>query len=239
MIENSTGQQFSSEEWVRPKSSFKEYVITVNRCIDSFTKENSVITLVEKNEFSLLNYHSLLRSIFHQVYFSSASFGIAGAMASNVSLPVRNYLLHHAEEEMHHWTWILEDLKNTGYRGPDPRSEHPNWAAQAYLAYGVYLSVFNPLGRMAMAHVLEGISGKFGGEYGIKVLQQLRLPKEHAKFFILHGELDQGHSADIAGMFESLNLTPQQWSEMEHVARTTSKMYKNIYNFSAGESLIL
>lgn len=220
------------EKWQRPKSSFESFLKTQESAVKDFLKDNRVIEKIEANAFSIDSYHSLLRSIFHQVYFSSTSFGLAGAMSSLVSPPVRTYLLHHAEEEMNHWTWILQDLKSTGFKGVDPRSEHTNWAAQAYLSYGVYLALFNPLGRLAMAQVLEGISGTFGTSYGMKALMQLKLKKEQAQFFLVHGELDQGHAADINDVLKNENLTPEQWADMENVARVTSQLYKNIYNFS-------
>lgn len=220
------------EKWVRPKSSSESYKKTQEQAVQDFLKGNQLIDLLEQGDFSLVHYHGLLRSIFHQVYFSSTSFAMAGAMSSTSSPAVRTYLLHHAEEEMNHWQWILEDLQSTGFKGTDPRSEHPTWAAQAYLSYGVYLSLFNPVGRLAMAQVLEGISGAFGTAYGMKALQSLKIKKEQAKFFLMHGELDQGHSHDIDEVLKKENLTPEQWSELEHVARTTARLYKNIYNDS-------
>jgi len=221
-----------TEKWNRPKSTLNSYVKTHEQAVADFTRDNQVIALLDSGKFALKNYHALLRAIFHQVYFSSSSFAIASAMNSHSSLNARRYLLHHAEEEMDHWQWILEDLKSTGYKGPDPREEHPNWAAQAYISYGVYLSMFKPVGRLAMSRVLEGISGKFGGFYGDVFVQSLKLNKENAKFFLVHGDLDQGHSADIGSLLEKENLSPEEWSDMEHIARTTSTLYKNIYNLS-------
>lgn len=221
-----------SEKWNRPKSSLQGYQKVQSEAVQDFLKGNKIIELLETNSFSAKHYHCLLTSIFHQVYFSSTSFAIAGAMASNTSVNVRTYLMHHAEEEMNHWQWIIEDLQSTGFQGADPRSEHPTWAAQGYLSYGVYLSMFNPIGRLAMAQVLEGISGSFGTSYGMKALQSLKIKKEQAKFFLMHGELDQGHAQDIDEVLKNENLTPEQWSELEHVARTTAQLYKNIYNHS-------
>ena len=157
-------------------------------------------------------------------------------MSANSSSTISRYLLHHADEEMDHWQWILEDLKSTGYKGRDPREEHPTWAAQSYLSYGVYLSFFNPTGRLAMAQVLEGISAQFGLNYGAKALHCLKIPKEHAKFFMLHGELDQSHAREIGALLQDESLSPEMWSELEHTARTTAVLYRNIYNLSVENS---
>lgn len=88
-----------------------------------------------------------------------------------------------------------------------------------------------------MAQVLEGISGDFGLKYGFVALQTLNLKKEQAKFFLVHGELDQGHSQEVAEVLAQENLSPKAWGELIHVAKTTSHLYKNIYNYAMTEGL--
>lgn len=227
----------TSQEWTspppRPQSSFQSYQKTVESSIEAFVSENLLVELLEKKQARLEHYHRLLIGIFHQVYYSSTSFALAGAMCTRLDIRARQYLLHHAEEEQDHWQWILNDLKNTGYTGPDPRGTFPNWAAQSYLSYGIYLASFQPLGRLAMAHTLEGISGKFGLKLGAQMLGLLGLKKEQAQFFLAHGELDQGHTQDIVDLLEQLRLTPEECAEFEHITQTTSQLYKNIYNHAA------
>ena len=228
-----------NQTWKKPEGSFDLYVSSHKEALSDFLSGNLVTDLIAKGQFSTRHYHSLLKTIFHQVYFSSTSFGLAGALISNKSVAARTYLLHHAEEEMNHWTWILDDLNSTGYRGVDPREEHPNWAAQSYLSYGVYLSVFNPIARLAMAQVLEGVSGEFGIKYGLKAIEQVKITKDQAKFFLLHGELDQGHTQDIEDVLKSEKLSPSEWADLAHVAKTTSRLYKNLYNYAMTEGLDL
>ena len=222
----------SISKFETPVSSYEGYVASVNSAVKSFLDGNLITEALEKGEFAMANYHALLRTIFHQVYFSSTSFSLGGAMSSRLSEPVRAYLMHHAEEEKDHWRWILNDLKATGYSGPDPVREFPNWAAQAYLSYGVFLALFNPFGRLAMAQVLEGISGTFGTKYGMRAAEILKLNKDQMQFFLAHGELDQGHSAEIADVIARESLTPAQWAELGHVAETTAHLYRQLYNFS-------
>lgn len=213
-------------------STFDNYLKTVDQNIQSFAQGNLVIDKINNGTFQIVDYHRLLLSLFHQVCHSSTSFAIAGAMSSNISPAIKDYLLHHAEEEKSHWAWILEDLESTGYNGPDPRSTFPNWAAQSYLSYGVYLSFFDPVGRLAMANCLEGISGRYGIEMGMKGLHKLGLKKEQAKFFLAHGELDQGHTEDIVALLKESRISPEGWASLENVVTVTTKLYRNIYNSS-------
>lgn len=216
----------------RPQSSPEGYMAAVEGAIADFSKDNQVFTKISQKNFTITDYHRLLTSIFHQVFYSSTSFAIAGGMLAQSNLIARDYLFHHAEEEKDHWIWILQDLESTGYKGEDPRCGFPNPAAQAYLSYGVFLSMMKPLGRLAMANVLEGISARYGLSTGKNVVGTLGITKEQAKFFILHGELDQGHSQDIVEVLKaSQNVSAEDWAELSHIARTTAVLYRNIYNF--------
>lgn len=221
-------------DYTRPfefkKSTFSDFEIIANKAINDFVLENKVITAIESNTFNIKMYHSLLNNIFHQVYNSSGSFALAGSMCNTSQVKEREYLFHHAEEEMTHWQWILNDLKETNYTGLDPRDCFPQPSTSAYLSYAYYLSLKFPLGRLAMAYVLEGISGTFGLKYGAVVLRSLKLQPNQAQFFMAHGELDQGHEKDILQILSNSNLTPSEIAHLANVAQTTSALYKRIYN---------
>ncbi len=213
-------------------ATFSSFERTVKSSIDNFILDNKVIGSLEKRTLRIENYHALLISIFHQVFNSSGSFALAGSMCNPSQIAAREYLFHHAEEEMTHWQWILEDLKSTGYSGKDPRDLEPKIDTTAYLSYGYYLALKFPIGRLAMALVLEGISGSFGLKYGELVLQQLQLKKEQAKFYLAHGELDQGHQKDIFSILSHSKLNDDETGQLAQVAINTVTLYKRIYNSS-------
>jgi hypothetical protein len=211
-------------------NTFSEFENNAKAAISSFIIDNKVIQSIETGKFDVKMYHKLLISIFHQVYNSSGSFALAGSMCNTSQIVERQYLFHHAEEEMTHWQWILNDLKSTGYAGPDPRDLLPAPNTTAYLSYAYYLALKFPVGRLAMALVLEGISGSFGLKYGARVLMNLKLRPDQAQFFMAHGELDQGHEADIIKILSKSNLSPSDLAQLSHVATTTAELYKRIYN---------
>ena len=80
-------------------------------------------------------------------------------MCDNRYFKIREYLLHHAEEEQDHWKWIIQNLKDTGFEGPDPREVFPTIPTQAYISFAMYLAHKQPVSRLAMGYVLEGLSG--------------------------------------------------------------------------------
>lgn len=213
--------------------TFAEFETTAKQAISGFVVDNKIIGAIESGKFDIKMYHKLLSGIFHQVFNSSGSFALAGSMCNTSQVVEREYLFHHAEEEMTHWQWILSDLSATGYSGADPRDILPSASTTAYLSYAYYLALKFPIGRLAMALVLEGISGTFGLKYGAQVMGTLRLRPDQAQFFLAHGELDQGHEVDILKVLSRSNLSPQEITQLSHVATTTSELYKRIYNEAA------
>ena len=213
-----------------PESNFKKFAKRATQCVEDFTTNNAAIKLIDNNEFEMEHLHNLLNSLFHQVYNGSASFALAGSMCDSRFFKIREYLFHHAEEEQDHWKWIIQNLRDTGFEGADPRETFPSFQTQAYVSFAMYLAHKQPVARLAMAFVLEGLSGALGIDYGAKVAQQLGLQREQLSFFLLHGELDKGHSHDILDVLEASTFTPYEWAWCEYAADCTLYLYRDIYN---------
>lgn len=213
-----------------PESNFKKFARRANQCVEDFTKHNAAIKLIDDDAFEMEHLHSLLNALFHQVYNSSSSFALGGAMCDSRYFKIREYLFHHAEEEQDHWKWIIQNLRDTGFCGADPRETFPSFQTQAYISFAMFLAHRQPVARLAMAFVLEGLSGALGIEYGAKVAQHLGLNKQQLSFFLLHGELDKGHSHDILDVLESASLTSYEWAWCEYAADCTLYLYRDIYN---------
>ena len=227
---------YSSVESVQlnyPESNFEQFAETAKSCVERFTRHNAIIDLIDNKQLEIGHFHNLLQTLFHQVYMSSTSFALAGAMCENRNYKVREYLLHHAEEEQDHWKWIVQNLRDTGYTGADPREVFPSFPTQSYISFAMYLANKQPAARLAMGYVLEGLSGQLGVEYGQKAALQLKLSREQMSFFLLHGELDAGHSQDILDVLSEAPLTPYEWAYCQYAAECTLHLYKALYNHAA------
>lgn len=200
----------------------------VNQCIQNFS-EIELSKKIKNSSFTLENYHSLLLMIFHQVKNSSSSFALAAAQLPDDCESAKEYLFHHAEEEKLHWNWVLQDLKNTKYLGPDPKTMYPMPSCQAYIAYNYYIALKFPLGRLAIASVLEGYGAAYGKEYATSVSKTLQLKPDQMIFFLGHGDTDIGHTKEILDVLTKTPLTNQDLKMMENVAITTSVLYSNMY----------
>ena len=211
-------------------ATLKELENTIENAVSSFEKNNLLIDKINSRKLEMKDYHALLLSLFQQVWRSSNSFALAAASIDMRHQVAREYLLHHAEEEKTHWTWILSDLKGSGYMGLDPRTTHPHHVTVGYFSYAMFLGSHFPIGRLCMAAVLEGISGTFGPKFGPEVLKQLKINPEHLQFFRSHGELDQGHSKAILDIIRKTELTGYEKWQLIGVAQNTVELYKAIYN---------
>ena len=214
-----------------PSATFEDFKRVAHESVERF-RENKLVSNLEDGNFSLENYHQLLLTLFHQVYYSSSSFGLAGTMMDSKQFKVREYLMEHAEEEKEHWTWIINDLRESGYTGADPRSTFPSKPTQAYIAFAMFIAHKHPVSRLAMGFVLEDLSGKFGVKYGSKAAEILGLSRNQDSFTVQHGELDQGHSHDIIEVLGEADLTPYEWAHCCHTAKLTIELYNDMYNYA-------
>ncbi len=189
--------------------------------------------MLRNKELKIHHLHALLNTIFHQVYMSSTSFALGGVCTDNRHHQVREYFYSHAEEEQDHWKWIIQNLRDTGYKGPDPREVFPPQVTMSYLSFATYLALKQPICRLAMGYILEGVSGALGEKYGMMAVEQLGLQTSQMTFFIQHGQLDKGHSEDILEVLQNASLTPYEWAWCVYAAECTQQFYKAMYNHAA------
>jgi hypothetical protein len=196
--------------------------------------DNALCRRLDAGVITRADYHALLRTLFHQTFEGPATFALAGFHCDPRHVEARAYLMHHAEEEKEHWRWVINDLRASGDEGPDPRETFPGPATQAYVAFNVYTAVRAPVARLGIAAVLEGIGGRWGGEYGGRLCRSLGLGREQASFFLSHGELDKGHVEEVFGVIDRADLGPQDWAWLAHAARTAGALYRGMYD-AAGD----
>lgn len=206
---------------------------TINSWLRHFPK-NRFCTKIDEGKLTMPDYHRLLKTLFHQVYFSANSFALAAAHCHPRQTAARDYLMKHAEEEKTHWTWILKDLNSTGYRGRDPRDEFPHEAADAYVAYNFYTAQKMPLGRLAIATMLESLAGSIGKGYSERMIAQLELKPEQAYFFFGHAESDVGHTEELWKVLAECEISRNDWGWMCQAAATAASLYFHIYDECAG-----
>jgi heme oxygenase len=214
---------------LREDSALIEFKDAVQTCVEQF-KTNRIFRKVDNSQVVFTDYHNMLLMLFHQVLSSSSTFSLAAAHMSQFRTLAREYLMKHADEEKSHWSWILNDLRSTGYSGPDPRSTFPSEACQAYISFNFHMATRMPITRLAIATVLESIGATYGKDYASKICKQLKLTAPQASFFFGHGDTDVGHTRELLEVINSCQLTPDEWKWMAYAAETAYKMYYRMYD---------
>lgn len=200
--------------------------------IENF-RQNRMFQRLDSGAMTKADYHSLLLMIFPQTFEVPGTFALAGVNCSARFQQVKEYLFHHADEEKTHWQWVIDDLKNTGYTGEDPRQLFPRPACQSYISFNYYTALKMPVARLAIATVLEGIGAQYGREYGARLFKALNLKPEQATFFLRHGETDREHIIELWKVIDSCELTENEWQWMCHAARMAGLLYKAMYDEAA------
>lgn len=194
---------------------------------------NRLCQRVDDGSLEMKHYHAILTTIFHQTYSSPYTFARAAVNCSWRHEAAKDYLLRHAEEERTHWRWVLNDLSATGYQGPSPRTGFPHLTCQAYIGLNYYVAEQMPIARLAIAAVLEGIGGRYGGAYARRLVTKLGLNSQQTQFFSGHSETDIVHTAEIHKVIEQCELTPEEWGWMVYAARTAGQFYRAMYDHEA------
>ena len=192
--------------------------------------DNATCRRLDAGELQVADYHRLLLTLFQQTFEGPGTFALAGFHCDTRFERARQYLVHHAEEEHEHWRWVIDDLRSSGYTGPDPRETWPCPETQAYVAFNVYTATRHPLARLGIAAVLEGIGGRWGTPYGRKLVEQLDLKPTQCTFFLAHGELDRGHVEEVFEVIDSCDLDERAWGWLTHAARTAGVLYRAMYD---------
>jgi hypothetical protein len=209
--------------------------VTVNdfrTVLDEQAKQFSVAPLclrLQNHDVTISDYHHILRTIFRQVQESATTFSMAAAHCSNRHFKAKSYLMAHAEEEKLHWQWILSDLAATGYDGPSPADSTPSASGQVYVAYNYYTAATNPIGRLAIAAVLENIGASYGRQFSTLIAKQLKLAPDQLQFFFGHGDTDVGHTEDILNVLVESNLTENEWAVMCNIGEIAGGLYRAMY----------
>lgn len=101
-------------------------------------------------------YVRYLINAFKYAEFSSPVMGTGALRCMEDPPKLATYLLHHADEEMGHHYWALQDLKDLGVNEEQARAASPVPACSTLVGYIHYVAGFeNPLGPFGWLYVLE------------------------------------------------------------------------------------
>lgn len=190
---------------------------------------NSFCRAVTDGTISIDAYARLLRQLYFQVRSSPTTFALAACHCKDDQLPLRDYFLKHAHEEKTHHSWILDDLRECGVTELDEIASTVPAAAECYVAYNYYIATVFPLGRLAIAYVLETLGGRFAASLATRGISILQLRREQATFFLSHATTDAVHMNEVAQTLREF-ARGSDWEALSRVASNAARLYANLYN---------
>jgi hypothetical protein len=196
--------------------------------IEAFER-NGLIAQLDRGDLAMVDYRRMLQTLFHQVRLSSTTFAMAATHLPPHLHAVRAYLFRHAHEEADHWRWIVSDLEATGGLAAETESSAMAVPVAAYVGYNFYIATAQPLGRLAIASVLEGIGGRFGSKYARRLVQALGLRPEQLAFLMGHSESDAVHSEELKQVLVDCVQSDAEWLALSHIAATAGALYTALY----------
>jgi len=152
----------------------------------------------------LCTVHASIRATVPLLRLASES---ARAMAETdpVAAQLVEYYAEHAEEEVDHDDWLLDDLESLGLSRQDvlARMPSPNVAALVGSQY-YWIENHHPIAFMGYLAVLERPSDP---GYYRRVVERTGLPPESMRTLLHHAELDTEHLEELDNQLDNLPLT--------------------------------
>lgn len=170
------------------------------------------------------DYARYLLNVWHYALHSSKVIGLAGSRAVNSHPQLADYLFHHAQEELGHDAWVLEDLNNLGWSNEQVMKTRATPKCAAMIGYEYYLAgIANPVSLFGWLYILEAMGDDLGKEVAMKIAQSPKL-KNSAKFIRGHGVADEAHTEDLTKMIGTY-IKGRDRDDVVHVAEVVKMLY--------------
>ncbi len=152
--------------------------------------------------------HTIIRSSVSLINAAGDS-AAQRANSDEVSRKIATYYKSHAQEELHHDDWLLEDIIALGTPRADVLARLPSPAVASLVGAQYYWALHvHPVSLFGYLAVLEG------NPTSLKQLDAIRkkhaLPPDGLRTMIKHARLDPHHRDEIFAQLDDLPLTENQ-----------------------------
>jgi hypothetical protein len=176
-------------------------------------------------------YRRYLTNVYHYACHSAEVIALAGSRCTRTHPEASRYLLHHAEEEMGHELWALDDLKVLGADETAVRASRPVPACAAMIAFEYYIAGrVNPVGLFGWLYVLEAMGDDLGKRVASALQTALDGGGRGVRFVAGHGVADHDHTADLTRVISQHINAPQDIADVNHVADVSADLYVRIFD---------
>lgn len=205
------------------------------RTVDEL-KDTRVIRALFDETLDRDAYIRYLTNVYYYAQFSPRLMATAAARCMSTHRELATYLLHHAEEEMGHELWALEDLRDLGVSEYEARAARPVPSCDAMVGYVHYIADHgNPIGLFGWMYVLEGVGSDFGIVAAERLKQALGEAASAVRFVEQHGINDADHADDLAQQIDRYLILDDDRATVTHVADVVRDLYLRMFREIGGE----
>jgi pyrroloquinoline quinone (PQQ) biosynthesis protein C len=205
-----------------------EYLNKVRKNVREAISATPAVTAVLKGNASPAVYKHYLSNVWHYAQHSGTVIAIAGARCVQSHPALAAYLLHHAQDELGHDVWALQDLEVMGVDADEVRASRPLPACAAMIGYEYYLAAHaNPVSLFGWLFVLEAMGDDLGHVVARRVREALNAA-EGVKFLAGHGEADEEHTKEIIDQIRT-NIPAADMPDVHHVADVIGSLYVRLF----------
>jgi pyrroloquinoline quinone (PQQ) biosynthesis protein C len=207
-----------------------EYLRAVRRRVLEQLTGVEAIKGVLAGRADLALYGRYLANVFHYASHSAEVIALAGGRCTRTHPAASRYLLHHAEEEMGHELWALEDLAALGVDAAVVRAGRPVPACAAMIAFEYYIAGrANPVGLFGWLYVLEAMGDDLGKRVAAGLQRAFDGSTRGIKFVAGHGVADHDHTAELTDVISRHITVSQDIADVNHVADVSADLYVRMF----------
>ncbi len=184
-------------------------------------------------------YVAYLTNVFHYAQHSATVIALAGSRCVASHPALAQYLFKHADEELGHEQWALDDLAALGVPAERVRASRPVPACAAMVGYEYFIAGHaNPVGLFGWLYTLEAMGDELGGRIAQAAAPRLAgAGGRGVKFLAGHGVADHDPTADLTRMISTHVAEAADKADVDHVADVVGQLYVDMFRqIAAGAS---
>jgi pyrroloquinoline quinone (PQQ) biosynthesis protein C len=203
-------------------------LLSIRRAVLEGLKDTPLVARTLAGDPDLAAYARYLTNVWHYAQHSATVIALAGARCVASHPPLAEYLLHHAQEELGHERWALDDLGALGVSAEDVRRTRPVPACAAMIGFEYYTAAHdNPVGIFGWLYVLEAMGDDLGS-LAADALRRGLGRAEGLKFLAGHAEADVAHTNDLTTQIGA-QVRGTDLEDVVHVARVVGDLYVRMF----------
>lgn len=210
-----------------PVGTREDFARAVADAVAAFP-DNRLCRCIDRGEVKIGDYHAYLTMIFPQVFHTPAMLGMAASLCDGRNLAIRDEFLARASDERTHWERVLDDLRNTGYEGPDPRGCLPHPECQMSISFLAFLAAKVPVACLGVSATLEGIRAAHGIGYTRQLQSSLQLQPSQLTFLTAQAGKGARSKPDLIHLLDEAVVTDYEWAWLGQAARLAGRLYKGM-----------